>query len=139
MEGESIAGTVAAVWMVFFVFAPAGAAQYIIWPVVPLLIDRPRLGIVYLLAATPFMFLFYPFAFVSVLPFDAYSLLANVWSWVKVDDSWAWPALGLWGVLVIMLIYEAPRWWRTSPPGNGFREALPAADELKPMVGASIV
>jgi hypothetical protein len=108
-----LAGTVAATWTVFYVFAPAGAAQYTLWLVLPLLLYNARLGLAYLAAATPFMVIFYPKAFAMLLGFNPYPALVALWPSLDFADifSWTQPALILWGALVALLFYKAPRWW----------------------------
>jgi hypothetical protein len=112
-------GTIAATWTIFFVFAPGGAPQYTVWPLVPLLLYDVRLGIAYTVAAIPFMFIFYPFAFTSVLPFKPYAALAQVWPDVRSEYAWTWPALLLWATMLVFLIWEWRRWWNGNPAQGG--------------------
>jgi hypothetical protein len=116
-RAAGLAGTVAATWTVFYVLAPGGAAQYTVWLVLPLLLYNARLGLAYLAAATPFMVVFYPKAFATMLGFNPYPALVAMWPSLDFADifSWTQPALILWGALVGLLLYEGRRWWAQRP------------------------
>ena len=128
MPAEGLIGTVAAAWTIFFVFAPGGAPQYTVWPLVPLLLYNVRLGLAYTVAAFPFMFVFYPFAFTSVLPFNPCTALVEIWPDVKSEYGWTWPALFLWATLLVILVLEWRRWWNGKPAATDsvVLEAAPA-------------
>jgi hypothetical protein len=59
LSAHELIGTIAAIWTVFFVIAPGGATQYLIWLVAPYALYRLRLAVVYVVAATPFLYFFY--------------------------------------------------------------------------------
>jgi hypothetical protein len=59
------------------------------------------------------MVIFYPKAFAMLLGFNPYPALVALWPSLDFADifSWTQPALILWGALVALLFYKAPRWW----------------------------
>ena len=111
MSAHELIGTIAAIWTVFFVIAPGGATQYLIWLVAPYALYRLRLAVVYVVAATPFLYFFYRNAAqvsltappISGPPAAAISATAFDWSWFGIF---------LWFVLAIILVTNLPRWWR---------------------------
>ena len=127
LPAPGLIGTVAATWTAFLVLAPGGAVQYSIWLLFPLLMDDVRLGIAYLVAATPFIVVFYPLAFATLAGYNFYPALVALWPALDFSDpfSWTWPALILWSALVLLLGYEGRRWWRAEAPEQGTSPGAP--------------
>jgi hypothetical protein len=111
LDGIGLAGTVGLTWVIFFVFTPGWAPQYAVWPLVPLLLDRVRLGVIYLIAATPLVLIAYPFTFDSMLPAEAYRQLVAALPNMGARFRWSWPALILWTTVSGILVFQWKRWW----------------------------
>ena len=122
MDAAGLMGTVAASWVVFLVLAPAGATQYLIWPLLPLLLHHARIGTAYILAATPAMIFYYTPLVVFLLPWNPLPALIALFPWLDGPEGWCWPGLFLWLVLVIIALRELPRWWKPGSAALGLRE-----------------
>jgi hypothetical protein len=82
-----------------------------------------RVGIFYLIAATPFMVIFYPLGFNSLLPVDLWPMMIQRWPGLAEEFAFTWPALVLWVAMIGILIREWSVWWngakRTGEIGEG--------------------
>lgn len=110
LSASGLVGTLAAVWTVFLTIAPGGATQYTIWLVLPLLLYRVRLAIIYFVAATPLLIVFYPPA-VAMLTWNFYPAIIEIWPEYVDPITWTIPALFFWAVLLGILVREGRRWW----------------------------
>ncbi len=110
LSASGLVGTIAAVWTVFLTLAPGGATQYTIWLVLPLLLYRVRLAIVYFAAAIPLLIVFYPAA-VATLGYNFYPVIVEALPDFIDPLTWTIPALFFWAVLIGILVRELPRWW----------------------------
>ena len=126
LPGTGLIGTIAASWTLFLVFAPGGAMQYMIWPVLPLLLYGMPIGVAYLAATLPYVFIFYPLLVRTLLPWNPYPLLGACWPGLADEFAWTYPALLSWAVLLGILLREWPRWWRAAPEPATARDASSA-------------
>ena len=124
-DAHGLIGTVAMTWTLFLVLTPAGAPQYLIWPLLPLLLYEARLGIWYAVSAIPALAIYY-------LPLTAFLLPGiPIAEWVETSpylsgaQGWAGPALCLWGCAVAILILRFPNCWSLNNDQS-------AAPRLKP-------
>ena len=119
MDSTGLTGTVAATWIAFLVLAPSGATQYLIWPVLPLLLHNVRIGTAYVIAATPVMIFYYTALVAFLLPWNPLPSLTSVCPWLAGPEGWCWPGLMLWLTLVVIATRELPRCWKKESAALG--------------------
>lgn len=112
LNATGLCATIAATWVLFLVLTPAAAPQYLIWPLLPLLLSHPRLGFTYAFAAVPALALYYSPLTAFLLPANPLPTLAAHVPWLSGPQAWTWPALLLWAYLLGVLVCQFPTWYR---------------------------
>jgi len=105
-------GTVGAVWVVLFVFAPGAAVQYMVWYAPFILLLEPRWWAAITTGASVYMFLFYHSASKWEFP----------WTFAFPTDEqvpfWSpWSNLP-WAAFIGLLIFEGRKWWTAVVPAG---------------------
>lgn len=123
LGAEGLCATVAAVWLLFLLLAPGGATQYLIWPLIPLLLHRPRLAVVYAGVSIPTLAVYYAPLTNFLASVDPVRALGPSIPWMAGPDPWTWPGLALWAFVAGSVACLFPGWWKASGPhlgNNGF-------------------
>jgi hypothetical protein len=116
LNATGLFATIAATWVLFLVLTPAAAPQYLIWPLLPLLLSHPRLGLAYALIPILALAFYYSPLTDFLLPANPLPTLAAHVPWLSGPQAWTWPALAIWAYLGAVLIWQFPAWWKAASP-----------------------
>ncbi len=109
LEPVELFGTFGAVWAVFYVFAPGGAVQYMVWFAPFVLLLAPRWWAALTLLSSAYMFMFYHSTSKWTFPWHfALSTPNEVHYWLP----WTHP---VWGAFIAFLIAGCRQWWTPRP------------------------
>lgn len=118
-HAETIFRPLAAVWLVFMVFAPGVVGQYFVWPAAFLLVAAPRAYALVTAACSVFLFIFYT-ALCHGLPWDF-----GVGDHTTNPVWMPWSNLA-WAGFITALIWQGPRLFST-----GDADSLPTGEESR--------